>query len=223
MYRLYLSTESSTFTGNLFRAESCEVPDKTNLSRAESCEVSDESRKIRADSRELAPKVASFASGSTKAVKVRRSTDAHYETCFIRNENSMIPRMHRATPFLATRDMRATVDFYTRLLGFVVVARKPDTDPTFVTMDNGAASITFDSTLWPGEPAMTGQIHFDLGPSPTKSSAVLALLDRLGQHAKVLWGPEVYSYGRREFSCADPNGYALVFSEPTDDAPTCND
>lgn len=38
---------------------------------------------------------------------------------------------------------------------------------------------------------------------------------------ELLWGPEVYHYGRREFSIRDPNGYELIFSEPTDDPPTC--
>jgi hypothetical protein len=34
------------------------------------------------------------------------------------------------------------------------------------------------------------------------------------------WGPEVYSYGRREFAVRDPDGYLVIFTEPTDEAPT---
>jgi hypothetical protein len=51
--------------------------------------------------------------------------------------------------------------------------------------------------------------------------------DVLGLHAaikdlvKVEWGPEVYFYGRREFAVRDPDGYLLIFTEPTDDPPTC--
>lgn len=37
----------------------------------------------------------------------------------------------------------------------------------------------------------------------------------------VEWGPEVYFYGRREFAVRDPDGNLLIFSEPTDDPPTC--
>jgi hypothetical protein len=32
------------------------------------------------------------------------------------------------------------------------------------------------------------------------------------------WGPEVYFYGRREFAVRDPDGYLLIFTEPTDEA-----
>ena len=34
------------------------------------------------------------------------------------------------------------------------------------------------------------------------------------------WGPEVYSYGRREFALRDPDGYLVIFSEETTDPPT---
>jgi len=72
-------------------------------------------------------------------------------------------QMHRATPFLATNDMDATIAFYTRVLGFEIKAQEPDGRPTFVLMDNGDASIIFDSKLWPGPPRMSGQVHFDFG------------------------------------------------------------
>jgi len=137
---------------------------------------------------------------------------------------AVVTGMRRSTPFLSTHDMVATIDFYTRLLGFRVSVRHPDDQqPTLVVLDHGEASIIFDSTLWPGQPTMTGQVHFDLGVCALGSSAVLALAERLKPHVVMLWGPEVYPYGRREFSCSDPNGYALVFSEPTDDPPTCPD
>ena len=70
---------------------------------------------------------------------------------------------------------------------------------------------------------MTGQIHFDLRPHVDGRSAVLDMLERIKPHARILWGPEVYAYGRREFSCNDANGYALVFSESASDPPTCVD
>jgi hypothetical protein len=39
----------------------------------------------------------------------------------------------------------------------------------------------------------------------------------------VEWGPEVYWYGRREFAVSDPSGYLIIFSEQTEDPPTCPD
>ncbi|MGE0482377.1 MAG: VOC family protein [Phycisphaerae bacterium] len=131
----------------------------------------------------------------------------------------------RATPFLATRDLARTVEFYTQVLGFRVETLHPREQPTLAILDrdvspasHGGASIIFDSSLWTDPPVLTGQIHFDLSPG-----GVQEMLERVRGQAEILWGPEVYDYGRREFSCRDPNGYALVFSEVTADPPTCSD
>jgi len=56
---------------------------------------------------------------------------------------------------------------------------------------------------------MTGQLSIDVDDA-------MAVYERVAGRVEVLWGPEVYGYGRREFSLRDPDGYALVFSEPTD-------
>jgi catechol 2,3-dioxygenase-like lactoylglutathione lyase family enzyme len=132
-------------------------------------------------------------------------------------------RFQRVTPFLATRDVGRTVAFYTQVLGFRVQTLDPPEQPTLAILDRDVepsgqgASIIFDASLWSDPPALTGQIHFDLSPG-----GVLELYDRVKDRAEILWGPEVYDYGRREFSCRDPNGYALVFSERTSDPPTCS-
>jgi len=44
----------------------------------------------------------------------------------------------------------------------------------------------------------------------------MGLHDRVAGNAKIEWGPEVYSYGRREFAIKDCNGYLLAFSEPVE-------
>jgi len=140
------------------------------------------------------------------------------------------PIVRAVTPFLAAKNLAAVVAFYTTHLGFKVVTLHPPESPTLAILDSidpatGArlASLMFDSSLWPGEPAMTGQFHLDLGPQGGSPSRVLALLERMGDAAKVEWGPEVYDYGRRECSIKDPNGYSVVLSEQTDDAPDCKE
>lgn len=134
------------------------------------------------------------------------------------------------TPFLSAPDVRAAVAFYSTHLGFRVVTLHPRGDPTLAILDavhpaGGArlGSIAFDSTLWPGTPAMTGQIHLDLGPQGDGPSRVLAVLARMGGAAVVEWGPEVFDYGRRECSIKDPSGYSVVLSEESDDAPDCKE
>lgn len=61
---------------------------------------------------------------------------------------------------------------------------------------------------------MTGVVVLNVG-------GVLDLYEAIKAKAKVVWGPEVYSYGMREFAIEDPNGYRIAFCEPTDDPLTC--
>lgn len=49
----------------------------------------------------------------------------------------------------------------------------------------------------------------------------MALYATIAGNVAIEWGPEAYSYGRREFAIKDPNGYLLVFSERTKDPPDC--
>jgi uncharacterized glyoxalase superfamily protein PhnB len=125
-----------------------------------------------------------------------------------------MPEFTKATPMLKARHIDETVGFYAEVLGFQVDTLWPADAPTFAMLDHGPVTVCFDATLWEGEPSMTGQLLFDCDD-------VRALYESIREHVEVLWGPEVYEYGRREFSVRDPNGYALVFSEPTDDPPTC--
>lgn len=127
-----------------------------------------------------------------------------------------MPNLKKITPFLATRDLAATIAFYTKHLGFKVETLDPPDSPTFCILDHGDCSLIFDATLWNDPPKLTGQIHIEVDD-------VAAIHAAIRDHAKILWGPEVFSYGRREFSCQDPNGYALVFSERTNDPPSCSD
>jgi hypothetical protein len=50
-----------------------------------------------------------------------------------------------------------------------------------------------------------------------------ALYSTVQNRASIEWGPEVYSYGRREFGFRDPDGNWVIVSEVTSDPPTCLD
>ena len=54
-------------------------------------------------------------------------------------------------------------------------------------------------------------------------TSATALYDRLCPRTTIEWGPEAYSYGRREFALRDPEGYLIIFTEPTDDQPTTHE
>lgn len=127
--------------------------------------------------------------------------------------------LHRITPSLKVRDLDATIGFYTGLLGFRLTTTWPEESPTFCILDRDRCSLMFHTDDWDedeGPPAMTGQLHIDV-------SGVEELHRRLRDRVEILWGPEVYHYGRREFSFRDPDGYRLVLSESTDDPVTCEE
>ena len=122
------------------------------------------------------------------------------------------------TPTLLVRDLEASLRFYVDELGFTVESTWPEDDPTFCILDHGPTHLMlgtepFDSVE---APVMTGQLHIDV------EGGVAELHERLAGRFPILWGPEVYAYGRREFSVRDPDGYRLVFSELTDDPATCD-
>ena len=52
---------------------------------------------------------------------------------------------------------------------------------------------------------------------------VTALYDSIKDSCNIDFGPEVYSYGRREFCVVDPDNHRIIFSEPTTDAVTCKE
>ncbi len=114
------------------------------------------------------------------------------------------------TPMLKTDDLSSTVEFYRDVLGFAVHALWPDSEPTLCILDRDSVHLIFllDAD-WdaPGSmPTMTGQLSFDV-------TDVDALFAAIQGRVEVLWGPETYDYGRREFSIRDRNGYRLVFSQ----------
>ncbi len=142
------------------------------------------------------------------------------------------------TPFLAARDLHRTLAFYRDVLDFECELLFPDPPrpPSLLVLRKDEATIMFESGLWHdlngGVPLLTGALRFDLAKVPgfgigdlltggKRESTVMAVHNKVkAAGAPVLWGPEVYFYGRREFSCTDPDGYTLIFSEETDEPAT---
>jgi uncharacterized glyoxalase superfamily protein PhnB len=122
------------------------------------------------------------------------------------------------TPCLKTNDIRGTIDFYVNVLGFVADTMHPPDDPTLCILDHGAVRLAFvtDPQNWYQEPRLAGQLWIHV-------TDVMALHARVAEKGVAIeWGPEVYSYGRREFAIKDNNGYLLALSEATSDPPTCD-
>jgi catechol 2,3-dioxygenase-like lactoylglutathione lyase family enzyme len=125
-------------------------------------------------------------------------------------------RLTGVTPRLPVADLARTVAFYTRLLGFQISVLWPDDRPTFAILDRDAVSLGFFSP-----DAHRGVVTIGTADLYIATEDVRAMHAALAGVVPIEWGPEVYFYGRREFAVRDPDGYLLIFTEPTDDAPTC--
>ena len=122
----------------------------------------------------------------------------------------------RAIPRFASANAQCTVDFYSKILGFELAVTWPAENPKFIILERGSTRLAFD--IVPGTPVQ------DLRSSNgfyLDTANVRALHEEIWEQVTVEWGPEVYSYGCREFAIRDPDGHLLVFTEATSDPPTC--
>lgn len=121
-------------------------------------------------------------------------------------------------PRLRVADLQRTIVFYTQTLGFSVCVRWPDDHPAFCMVERDGVCLGFHLAESAGD-LSTGR----LCELYIEVEDVRALHAVLRERLRIEWGPEVYHYRRGEFACLDPDGYMLIFTEPTEDSPTCLD
>ena len=119
------------------------------------------------------------------------------------------------TPRLPARLFAKTVAFYQEVLGFEISVAWPSDNPSFVILRREGASIGFSAV----DDGADGPTHHPV-ELYFRVRDVRATHSQLKDNVAVEWGPEVYSYGCREFAVRDPEGHLLIFSEPTNDPPT---
>lgn len=119
-------------------------------------------------------------------------------------------------PQMKVADLARSLDFYTRVLGFRVGGTWPDEQPCWVMLDHSDVHIMLVTGLHEGPPHFTGKLALH-------SDDVMAIHARVKDHARVVYGPEVYHYGMKEFAIEDPDGYMISFAQETDEPPTCPD
>jgi catechol 2,3-dioxygenase-like lactoylglutathione lyase family enzyme len=110
------------------------------------------------------------------------------------------------------RDMSRSVRFYEQLLGFKSSVIWPPDSPEFVILDRDGHRVQ----LAKGTSDATNALWFEVVDIHAFHAAIK-------ENVAIEWGPEVYSYGRREFAFKDPDGYLIILSEITTDAPTCEE
>jgi catechol 2,3-dioxygenase-like lactoylglutathione lyase family enzyme len=120
-------------------------------------------------------------------------------------------------PRLPVADLDRSIDFYAGLLGFRIGSLWPEEAPAFAILHRDDVCVQFyvaDAAA--SEATGSGTLSFDVEDA---NGLHAALCGRVA----IEWGPEVYWYGRREFAIRDPDSYRLIFSEETDEPPTCRD
>lgn len=135
------------------------------------------------------------------------------------NPSSIVStKMRRVSPRLPVARLQRTMDFYTQVLGFRIRCLWPNEKPTFLMLDRDDVGLSFDEVgTTPTWQAASG------GGFYVEADDVRAMHEALRGRVPIEWGPEVYPYGCRQFAIRDPDGYVIIFTEETDDPPTCPD
>ena len=128
-----------------------------------------------------------------------------------------MPSLTQVTPRLPVSDLNRTIAFYRDHFGFAVNVMWPRLCPTFVILRRDGAGLGFFEP--PGhQPMVIGYAEFYIEVTDSQM-----LHDSVKTRLPIEWGPEVYSYRRREFAVRDPDGYLLIFTETTNDPPTTDE
>jgi catechol 2,3-dioxygenase-like lactoylglutathione lyase family enzyme len=116
----------------------------------------------------------------------------------------------RVLPCLLVSDMRRSLNFYLRVLGFTQTGYYPiESEPTRTEVRRDDVAIILYTEPVHGRdspPAFTGALYIF-------PESIEELSDELRGRVPFAWGPEDTDFGMREFAIRDPDGYALVFAE----------
>ena len=126
-------------------------------------------------------------------------------------------RFADVTPRLPVADLQRTIAFYQDALGFRADMVWPDHDPKFALLKRNNVTLGFFVPM-EGQPNSIGYAELYIEVEDAQS-----LHAQLSNHLAIEWGPEVYSYGRREFAIRDPDSYLVIFTEPTDEPATADE
>jgi hypothetical protein len=116
-------------------------------------------------------------------------------------------------PRLPVTALRVSYQFYHGVLGFDCPNGEPSESEHFAILQRDSVGLQL-VTASPDHPVGRMTIWIQVADT-------LAEHERIRGRVPVEWGPEVYWYGCREFAVLDPDGHRIIFSSPTDEAPTC--
>jgi len=116
-------------------------------------------------------------------------------------------KLEALNPMLRTWDIRASISFYTELLGFECENFDEELGWASLKRD-GAAVMLSGPNQHEGDqaPAFTGSLYL-------RTDDVDGLWQRLKDAARVCYPIADFDYGMREFAIYDNNGYLLQFGQ----------
>jgi len=127
----------------------------------------------------------------------------------------MAPILESISPNLIVDNVNASVDFYTKLLGFKLVASVPETgDFGWAMVQRDAVTIMFQSLKSMNEdvPSLT----FQKGRTATffiKLKGIDEIYASVKGKVKIPMDMRTTFYGMKEFVVEDPDGYYMMFAE----------
>ena len=109
---------------------------------------------------------------------------------------------------LYTGDLKATIEFYTNTLGFILVESNEEWGWASLNKDDVWIMLARPNEHEPFEKAaFTGSFYFT-------TDNVDTLWEQLRHKTKVCYEIENFAWGMREFAIYDNNGYSLQFGQP---------
>src|ERR1700730_309131 len=134
------------------------------------------------------------------------SSDAALPTSLVFMEARFM-KFESLSPILTTDDMDRSVRFYVDVLGFTCGMQTPGYSNLYrdgIRIMLGGRPNSHEP--WAG-PRFTGQLYIHLN----EPNEVDALWSKIKDRVEVVYAPDTFDYGMREFGIRDDNGYSLAF------------
>jgi catechol 2,3-dioxygenase-like lactoylglutathione lyase family enzyme len=126
-----------------------------------------------------------------------------------------MPRVKAIEARLPVTDVGRSAAFFANTLGFQIATLWPRQNPEFAILNRDGLRLQLGKAEASGS-GSSATLWLDI-------EELAALHSTVQNRTNIEWGPEVYSYGRREFGFRDPDGNWVILSEVTSDPPTCVD
>lgn len=128
----------------------------------------------------------------------------------------MKPTLNSLSPNLIAANVNRSVDFYTRELGFTLVASVPETGTyNWAMVQRDTVTMMFQTleSIHEDMPSLKITGKGSIGTFFIKMKGIDQLYAALNGKVEIPLDMRTTFYGMKEFAVKDPDGYLLVFAE----------